>query len=270
MLNWKPVGWLIVFLGTGAGAQQLAPQNAIKDNPQLTSIIQQMQAAQSAPRPATPYEVIREYRLLSGQRNSEPDSVVTAAIDYLPPREKSYLIQKRIGSSRGEDVVRKILQHETTMSSQKPAPAAIDTSNYFFSYLGTTTFNGTRCYLVGLDPKRKETELIRGTAWVDAHSFLVRHLEGQMVKNPSWMLKKVDLTIDFADVAGVWIQTAMQAVADVRFIGTQVLESQTIDARVGGLVGQVGNASHNQRIKSRRSKRTSIPAVVIAPIDPVH
>jgi hypothetical protein len=156
------------------------------------------------------------------------------------------------------------------MASQKAPSAAIDTSNYFFSYLGMTTFNGTRCYLVGLEPKRKETELIRGTAWVDAHSFLIRHLEGQMVKNPSWMLKKVDLTIDFADVAGVWLQTAMQAVADVRFVGTQVLESQTIDARVGGLVAQVGNTSHNERIRSQKSKRTGIPAVAIAPIDPAR
>ncbi|MBV8050864.1 MAG: hypothetical protein JOZ80_06740 [Acidobacteriaceae bacterium] len=271
MLNSKVlVGWVLIFFGTGAGAQQLAQQNAAKAIPELSSIIQRMQAAQLVPRPVIPYEVVREYRLSAGQKNSEPNSVVTAAIDYLPPGEKSYVIQKSTGSSRGEDVVRRILQHEVAMSSLQTASAAINTANYFISYLGMTSFNGTPCYLLGLDPKRKETELIRGTAWVDAHSFLIRHVNGQMVKNPSWMLKKVDLTIDFADVGGVWLQTGMQAVADVRFVGTQVLESQTVDARVGGQLAQVDNDSHNERTRSQNSKRRGIPAVVIAPIDPAH
>src|ERR1700758_67684 len=158
-----------------------------------------MQRAQAEARPSVSYQVVREYRLF-GEKSSSPNSEVVAQVDYLPPDRKSYVIKKRTGSSRGEDVVRRILQPESQMVAKGKSwsGAAIDDNNYFFSYLGEAALDGNPCYLLALDPKRKEPELIRGQAWVDQRSFLVRHIEGQMAKNPSWWLKKVDVKLDFA------------------------------------------------------------------------
>ena len=252
-----------VILCTLAYAQQPAQTNT--SNPQVTFILERMQEAQEGARPAPPYQVIREYRLFS-EKAAEPSAEVVAEIDSLSPAEKSFVIQKRVGSGRAEDVVRKILQHETTISTPKQqSESAITGDNYFFTSLGATTLDGNPCYLLGLDPKRKDTELIRGIAWIDARSFQVRHIEGQLARNPSWMLKKVSVSIDFADVRGAWLQTRMEAVADVRFIGIQTLRSQTVDARVGDLVAQ--NTSNNKRTRNVKRKARNIPAVAITPIE---
>jgi len=234
--------------------------------PPIASIVEQMVKAQIESRPAIAYQVVREYRLFN-EKSATPTSEVVAEVHYLPPNRKTYDIQKHTGSSRGEDVVRRILQHESQMvaGGKSWSGAAIDRNNYDFSYLGEATLDGNSCYLLGLDPKRKETELIRGQAWVDKHSFLIRHVEGQMAKNPSWMLKKVDVKIDFADVGGAWLQTGMEAVADVRFIGSQTLRSQTVDARVGEVVAQ--KMSPATRAASRRYRRVGLPATVIVPME---
>ena len=233
--------------------------------PGLAWIVARMESAQSVARPVVPYQVTREYRL-SSEKNRNPSSEVLAEVDYLPPNHKTYAIQKRTGSSRGEDVVRRILQHESQMvvGGKTWSGAAIDSNNYSFSYVGEADFDAHPCYLLSLNPKRKETELIRGSAWVDQQSFLVRHIEGVMAKNPSWMLKKVELKLDFADVSGAWLQTAMQAVADVHFVGTQILESRTVDARVGDLMAQKRRPAARA---NGRSSRNGLPATVFIPLE---
>jgi hypothetical protein len=256
---------VVVLLCALAEAQQPAQANSAEDGVQLPFILDQMQKVQSEPRSPIPYQVIREYRL-SGEKASEAGSEVVAEIDSISPEEKSFVIQKRVGSGRAEEVVRKILQHETNASTPKQqSESAINSQNYFITYLGASTLNGSSCYLLGLEPRRKDTELVRGKVWVDAHSFQIRHIEGELAKNPSWMLKKVTLKVDFADVRGVWLQTGMEAVADVRFIGTQTLRSQTVDTRVGDLVAH--NMPINKRDKNAKRKARNIPAVAIAPVD---
>ena len=256
---------VVVLLCAFAKAQQPVRADSAEGAAQLPFILDEMQKVQSEPRPALPYQVIRDYRL-SGEKSADPGSEVVAEIDSVSPQEKSFVIQRRVGSGRAEEVVRKILQHETQISTPKQqSEAAITTQNYSITYLGAATFNSSSCYLLGLEPKRKDTELIRGRVWVDSHSFQIRHIEGDLAKSPSWMVKKVTLTVDFGDVQGVWLQTGMEAVAEVRFIGTQTLRSQTVDTRVGDLVAQ--NMPPSKRTKNAKRKARNIPAVAIAPVD---
>ena len=103
--------------------------------------------------------------------------------------------------------------------------------NYDFTYIGETVLDGQPCYLLGLKPKRKEKDLISGQAWVDKNSFLVRHIEGEIAKTPSWWLKRVRVKLAFADLEGTWLQTSMEAVADVRILGLHTLISRILDYR---------------------------------------
>jgi hypothetical protein len=221
---------------------------------ELSSVVQRLEQAQSVAQPRSAYEVIREYRLF-GPNNSRPTSEVTAKIDYRPPNQKTYVIQKRSGSSRGEQVVKRILDHEAEMASHNSnSTAVLTTQNYNFSYLGEHTNLGRRYFLLGLQPKRKEKDLVAGTAWVDASSFHVLHIEGELAQSPSWWVKKVHVAIDFADFAGAWQQTRMEAVADVRFIGTQMIRSETT-ADVGTMQAQAA--------VSRRRHNSAIPAELL-------
>ena len=128
-----------------------------------------------------------------------------------------------------------MLEHEVASSSDTSS-TALTRNNYDFSYVGVDTWDGQPCYLLGLKPKRKEAELISGQVWIDEHSFVVRHIEGEIAKTPSWWLRKVSVKLRFADVEGTWLQTGMEATADVRIVGPHTLTSRILDYRTANEV----------------------------------
>ena len=235
----------------------LAQESASSGAPSLTSITQAMEKAQSDARPQAPYQVIREYRIF-GANNSSADSVVVAEVDFRPPGSQNYNLQWWSGSSRGEQVVRRILDHEVEAAAKRnqPRTAGVTSDNYDFTYLGETVLDGQPCYLLGLKPKRKEKDLISGEAWVDKHLLLVRHIEGEIAKTPSWWLKRVRVKLAFADVEGTWLQTSMEAVADVRIFGPHTLTSQILEYRgtdvvASKILAPSGMGSRDRKYKGR-------------------
>ena len=224
----------------------------------LQSIVQEMEKAQSEAHPQVSYQVIREYRLFTTNA-SAADSEVIAKVDFRPPSSKDYDIEKRSGSTRGEQVVRRILDHEVE-SARKGRQArtdAVTSGNYEFTYVGESVFDGQPCYLLGLSPKRKQKDLISGQAWVDKQSFLVRHIEGEISKPPSWWLKKVRVKLAFADVDGTWLQTSMEAVADVRLLGPHTLTSRILDYRSADVVASRAPVPAGVHFQNRSTTRTT-------------
>lgn len=201
----------------------------------LDSILDSMQKTQAGAHPQAAYQVIREYRIF-GANSSDANSEVVAAVNFSPPSSKNYQIQTSSGNNRGQQVVRKVLDHEVESSTGDRSRSALTRDNYDFTYLGETLLDGQQCYLLGLKPKRKEKELISGQAWVDKNSFFVRHIEGEVAKTPSWWLKKVRVKLSFADFDGSWLQTSMEAVADVRMLGAHTLTSRLVDYRGADVV----------------------------------
>jgi hypothetical protein len=197
----------------------------------LTSIIEALEKAQAGAGPKIGYQVIREYRLF-GANDSTANSDVVAEVDFRPPARKDYKIQKSSGSNRGQQVVRRVLDHEVEATSKgNQAGTTLNRNNYDFSYIGETILDGQSCYLLGLKPKRKEKELISGKAWIDKRSLFVRQVEGDVAKTPSWWVKKLRVKLVFADFQGRWLQTSMEAVADVRLVGPHTLTSRVLDYR---------------------------------------
>jgi hypothetical protein len=227
--------FLLAFLCSGA----LGQQSSNSATPSLPSIIDGVERAQSQVHPQVAYQLIREYRLF-GAKSSSSDSEVVAEVDFRPPSSKRYNIQTHSGSSRGEQIVRRILDHEVEATTASKSPethtSAVNRENYDFTYVGETVLDNQACYLLGLKPKRKDKDLISGQAWVDKNSFLVRHIEGEVAKTPSWWLKTVHVKLAFAYLDGTWLQTNMEAVADVRFVGPHTLTSRVLDYRGADVV----------------------------------
>ena len=220
-------GALTALLCSIGIAQESVPSGAMP----LEAIIQSMQKAQVAARPQASYQIIREYRLF-GAKDSKPDSEVVAEVNFRPPAFKGYRIQRFSGSSRGPQLVRSILDHEVeARSKDSKASSALSRDNYGFNYIGEATLDGQPCYILGLKPKRKKKELISGEVWVDKHSFFVHQIQGEVEKTPSWWLKKVRVKLVFADLEGIWVQTSMEAIADVRIVGAHTLTSHILDYR---------------------------------------
>ena len=225
--EWVMSGALTALLCSIGIAQQTAPSGTMP----LEAIIQSIQRAQAAARPQASYQIIREYRLF-GAKDSKADSEVVAEVNFRPPAFKGYRIQSSSGSSRGQQLVRSILDHEVEATSKdSKSSSSISIDNYSFSYIGEATLEGQPCYILGLKPKRKEKELIAGEVWVDKHSFFVRQIQGEVEKTPSWWLKKVRVKLVFADLEGIWVQTSMEAIADVRIVGAHTLTSRILDYR---------------------------------------
>ena len=208
----------------------VAQQSAGTASLPLTSIVQGMEKSQSEIRAQGPYQVIREYRLF-GAKSSSANADVVAQVDFNPPISQNYNIQKWSGSGRGKQVVQRVLDHEAEESRGNKGRTALTSDNYDFTMIRETALDGRPCYLIGLNPRRKETGLILGTAWVDKRSLLILHIEGETAKSPSWWLRNVRVKLSFGDLSGTWLQTSMEAVADVRLLGPHTLTSHILDYR---------------------------------------
>ncbi len=200
---------LIALLAGGALAQPA---------PDLSQIVSRMEEARLRAKQTEPFMLTREYTMFHAD-DVRPTAEVKAEISVVPPTEREYKIVSSKGNDRGEKVIRKILDHEAEAEKSTPPPTAIVHENYDFSFEGEADFQGAHCYVLSLKPKRKDPALVEGRAWVDANSFLIRKIEGEMSKSPSWWVKSVQLTVLFGEIGGVWTQLSSDAVADVRVLG---------------------------------------------------
>lgn len=179
------------------------------------------------------YAVTREYHL-SAPGAQNPTSDIVAQVNFVPPETKDYTILRSEGSSRGESIVRKVLDHEAQMASHAEQHE-VTARNYDFAMLGRETIDGHDCYVLQLMPKRQAAELIRGKAWIDAGDFTIRRMEGAPAKSPSMWIKNLTVTINYGDVGGIRVATSTRAVADIRFAGTHVLTSRELDLRTSSV-----------------------------------
>jgi hypothetical protein len=203
------------------------------------------------------YTVTRQYQL-SGQGSSRADSEVVALVNFIPPGAKEYSIVKAEGSDRGTGIVRKVLDHESSMAGN-PRPHELSAQNYNFTLLGRETIEGHDCYVLQLVPKRDSSDLVRGQAWVDSRSFEIRRITGQTAKSPSFWIKNLNITINYGEVEGVWLQTSTMATADVRVAGPHTLTSRELDVQTATFSAKAQPPSsqpaktRNQRANARHS-----------------
>ncbi len=61
--------------------------------------------------------------------------------------------------------------------------------------------------------------MIAGEMWIDTESGLVTHLEGRMVKSPSVLLKRVDITQEMEIRDGVTVGRETHVGISTRFTG---------------------------------------------------
>jgi hypothetical protein len=173
--------------------------------------------------------VIREYKVFRGDEK-QPTSEVMTQINFVPPATKTYKITQARGNSAGEKMVRELLDRET-QSAKKGLDSQISRTNYDFVFLRDETFGVVPEHVLRIVPKRKDKNLLRGWIWVDARTFRIRRIEGVPAKRPSFWIKDIHITLQFADVNGMWIPTSFDAMATVRLLGRYTLAGLTIPAR---------------------------------------
>jgi len=203
------------------------PARAQSSTPSLQLIIARMAEARALNQARLrSYVVTREYILLDKDEQRKR-SEVTAEISFAPPGFKQYQIVQTQGSGLGERIVRRMLDGETQIVKDYAA-TDISPDNYEFRLLGDDESLGVRCYLLYLTPKRAQKTLLRGTAWVDANSYLLRRMEAAPAKSPSWWLRDVEVVFSYGDVEGLWLQSASRFTTDVRLFGQHTMTSRDV------------------------------------------
>jgi hypothetical protein len=224
-----PSLWLpaLVFLATLPSGSQVTRSTAEIEPPDLNLILQRLEDVQHQdPALSRTYEVTREYKVFHGN-DKQPTSEVTVQINFVPPDVKTYKVIQASGQSRGEKMVRELLDRETESAKNGPS-SQISRMNYDFVFLRRENFGVVPEYVLRIVPKRKDKSLLRGQIWVDASTFRIRRIEGVPAKSPSFWLKDIHITLQFAQLGGMWVPVSFDAIATVRFLGQYILAGLNI------------------------------------------
>jgi len=222
---------LVVLLATVAFASKVPSSSSATETkpPDLDLILQRLEDVQHQdPAESRPYEVTREYKVFRGS-DRQPTSEVMTQINFVPPDTKTYKITQAQGNARGEKIVRELLDWEIE-SAKKGHASEISRANYDFVFLRKEDFGLVPEYVLGIIPKRKDKYGLRGQIWVDASTFHIRRIEGIPAKSPSFWIKGIHITLQYAELNGMWIPVSFDAIATVRLLGQFTLAGLNIRA----------------------------------------
>ena len=199
-------------------ASTSTPSSAEIKSPDLNLILQRLEDIQHQdPAQSRPYEVTREYKVFRGN-DRQPTSEVRAQINFVPPDRKTYKITQAEGNPRGKKMVRELLDRETE-AAKKGQRSEINRTNYDFVFLRQENFGVVPAYILRIVPKRKDKYLLRGRIWVDASNFRIRRIDGVPAKSPSFWIKNIHITLQFAQLDGIWVPVSFDAIGTVRLLG---------------------------------------------------
>jgi hypothetical protein len=187
-----------------------------------------------------PYRVTRNYRLF-GKEKTTTEAEVIADLTVVPPDLKHYAIRQANGMGLGEKIVRQMLERETDIVKDYGS-TDMTPSNYDFRFMREEELNGRQCYVLAIFPRRKNNTLLRGQIWVDATSYLLRRIEGEPGKAPSWWLRDARIVLVYGNVGGMWLQTASESTANVRFVGPHTMVSRGVEYKISELAAVVAGA----------------------------
>lgn len=227
----RPRLWLpgLVFFAL-ASTSQVIPSGAQVKSPDLNLILQRMEDIQHQdPARSRPYEATREYKMFRGN-DGQPTSEVTAQINFVPPDKETYEITQAEGKPKGKKMVRELLDRETEAAKRGPH-SEINRTNYDFVFLRQENFGVDPAYVLRIIPKRKSKYLVRGRIWVDASNFRIRRIDGVPAKSPSFWIKHIHVTVQFAQLEGMWLPVSIDAIGSVRLLGQVALAGHDIRAR---------------------------------------
>lgn len=200
----------------------------------------------------TAYSTVREYQLY-GEDSQKANSDVMARVNFAPPDRKTFQILESKGSGRGESVVKRVLQTEAQLTES--GKSELSRQNYKFTLQGRERRDGRDCYVLAMEPLRKEHGLINGKVWVDAETYRIHRVEGELVKSPSWWIRKTEIVRTYEDRAGLWLPVSTKAVADVRFLGQHTLSERQISLTTGDMTAM-------NRVPAKRGGARRAPAIV--------
>jgi outer membrane lipoprotein-sorting protein len=169
------------------------------------------------------YSVTEHYAVYRGSYQTHPVAEMTVRTEYRKETGKSYTILSESGSGFIQTyVLQKLLDDEKTINLPGTREQSwITSANYEMQLKpgGAQLLDGRSCYALAIVPRRKATNLIAGTLWVDAKDGEIVRLEGDATESPSIFTGPAHVMREYASVNSFGMATQARAVSDSFLLG---------------------------------------------------
>jgi hypothetical protein len=176
------------------------------------------------------FTAVERYAVYRNGEQSHPIAEMTVRDTYKKGVGKDYTILSETGSSLVLRVgLRPLLDNEKTINLPGNVEQSwFDTSNYEMKLKpgGTQKLNGRDCFVLDVAARRKATNTINGTLWVEAQNGMIVRLDGIATSRPSVWAGPTHMMRDYVDLSGFAMATHARAESDSMLVGRIVV---TID-----------------------------------------
>jgi hypothetical protein len=143
------------------------------------------------------------------------------------------------------NVITRLLQSEVDhVQKDDGALTAINDKNYKFSYKGTAHVNDRLVHVFHLKPRVKRPGLFKGRIFIDVYTGSLVRAEGQVVKSPSFFVKKLEFAQDYADVGNFTFPSHMHSEAKARVVGRTIVDISHRDYQAVAVDQAVQQTAH--------------------------
>lgn len=150
---------------------------------------------------------------------------------FVAPKTLEFKPLKFIGDSFVKtNVIARLLKSEVDhVENDNPGSTALTARNYKFKYKGVDELGGRPAHVFEVKPRKKRPGLIKGKIYLDVRSGALLRVAGEMVKSPSFFVKKLEFVQDYADFGGFTFPVRTRSTAKTRIVGRAVVEITTRD-----------------------------------------
>jgi hypothetical protein len=182
----------------------------------------------------TRFEGTRVYRVKYRGFPSDHDAEMVVHVAFHAPSSKEFTVVSQTGSKFiGDRIFKKLLEGEQEAANEENRRrSALSTENYDFTMAGYEDSPDGGRYVLDLLPKTKNKFLYRGKIWVDAKDFAVVRIEAEPAKNPSFWIKKTDVSHKYVKVDDFWLPAENHSESVIRLGGKATLSIEYRDYKI--------------------------------------
>jgi hypothetical protein len=167
------------------------------------------------------------YAVFRGSDETHPAAEMTVTDHYTKGVGKSYTILSQSGSSIIQRFgLKPLLDNEQTIN----LPGNVEkswfvTANYDMKLKpgGTVNLNGRSCYAIDVTARRKASNTIDGTLWVDARDGSIVQMDGTATEAPSMFSGPAHMMRQYVNVGGFPMAAHARAESDSALFGQTVV-----------------------------------------------
>jgi hypothetical protein len=172
------------------------------------------------------YTVLRRYVLRNRSWNQEV-SMQVRMTERSGEGKRFEVLSIQGGSKPFRHALRRVIDGEAEAS--RPAvfeQIRLSHANYSFTLMGEETIAGERCYIIRLEPRRKNKYLVHGRIWVSTSDYGVVRMEGRPAASVSFWVGIPTITQEFRHVQGHWLADRSRWSATARIVGSTELVTE--------------------------------------------